>query len=133
MKTQKSNDTESVSHAVLNQAMLDAYAKRKTGLLERLVSAYLDEAPRFHQLIRQGIEKDDFELVKLNAHALKSSSHNLGALRLSKLCQEMESAAAHKEDSVMAELLHQLGPQCFEVEEGLKTIILREKGKSVTA
>jgi HPt (histidine-containing phosphotransfer) domain-containing protein len=133
MKMQKANDTATVAHPVLNLAMLDAYARRKTGLLERLIAAYLDEAPRFHQLIRQGIEKEDFELVKLNAHALKSSSCNLGAVRLSKLCQEMESAATRKEGSVMAELLPELGPQCFEVEEGLKTIMLREKAKAVPA
>lgn len=131
MKTQKANDADHGAQPALNHAMLDAYAKRRTGLLERLINAYLDEAPRFHQLIRQGMDNDDLSLVKLNAHALKSSSHNLGATRLSKLCQEIELAADQNQSSPIGELVERLGPECFEVEEGLKTVLLQEKAKAV--
>ena len=54
----KTNVTETNGpEPALNEALLQQYAKRKTGLLERLVRAYLDEAPQFHQNIREGGSK----------------------------------------------------------------------------
>ena len=133
MKTTKSPDAGKASEPVLNQAMLDVYAKRKTGLLERLVAAYLGEAPTFHQNIRQGTASQAFDLVKLNAHALKSSSYNLGAIRLSKICQDMEAAAEQKDMASILTMVSQLGPECFEVEEALKTAVFRMRSDAAPA
>lgn len=108
----------------IKQELLAQYRQRKPGLLERLIEAYLDEAPRFFKNVRQAAQGPQFAELKLNAHALKSCSYNLGAVRLSKICQGLENAAvAQKADEIPA-LLEQIGPEFFEVEEALKTEIL---------
>lgn len=112
---------------VLNQDLLAQYRNRKSGLLERLIEAYLEEAPRFFQNIRQATEKSEFPDLKLNAHALKSCSYNLGAVRLSKICQGLETAAEGKSLVDVEPLLARIGPEFFEVEEALKTEILAIK------
>ncbi len=66
----------------LNQDLLAQYKQRRSGLFERLINAYLEEAPQFLKKIRDGAESNAFPDIKLNAHALKSCSYNLGAVRL---------------------------------------------------
>jgi HPt (histidine-containing phosphotransfer) domain-containing protein len=116
---------------VLNENLLAQYRTRKTGLLERLIAAYLDEAPRFFQAIRQGDESNNFDAVKLNAHALKSCSYNLGATRLSKVCQALENAANSKDaDGIKSQML-KLGPECFEAEQALRAELFKLKGQKL--
>lgn len=124
-------DMTNTAEPVLNPAVLQQYAQRKTGLLERLVTAYLEEAPVYHQNIRAGGVARDFDLVKINAHSLKSSSANLGAVRLSKLCQDLESSASAKAADDVTDLLEQLGPECFEAEEALKSAVFTMTGKTL--
>ncbi len=124
-------DMKNSTDPVLNPAVLQQYAQRKTGLLERLVTAYLEEAPAYHQNMRAGGVARDFDLVKINAHSLKSSSANLGAVRLSKLCQDLESSASAKSADDIIGLLEQLGPECFEAEEALKSAVFTMTGKTL--
>ena len=124
-------DMKNATDPVLNPAVLQQYAQRKTGLLERLVTAYLEEAPVYHQNMRAGGASRDFDLVKINAHSLKSSSANLGAVRLSKLCQELESSASAKSVVDVIGLMEQLGPECFEAEEALKSAVFTMTGKTL--
>ena len=116
---------------VLNENLLGQYRTRKTGLLERLIAAYLDEAPRFFQAIRQGDEAGNFDAIKLNAHALKSCSYNLGASRLSKICQAIENSAHGKEGEEIKFLLQKLGPECFEAEQALRAELFKLKGSNI--
>lgn len=114
---------------VLNTATLDQYAKRKMSLLERLAMAYLEEAPLFHTRIRDGMAAKDLDAVKLNSHALKSCSHNLGAIRLAKLAQEIETAAGNSDSLRLEILMEKLGPNCFEAEEALRGAMFKYTGK----
>lgn len=129
MKPANPVDAAKSAEPVLNMGVLAQYAQRRPGLLERLVGAYLEEAPTFHHEIKKGAESGDYDLVKLNAHALKSSSINLGAARLSKLCQILETAAANKNNVDMGIFINQLSPECFEVEEALKSAIFNLTGR----
>ncbi|HCN68276.1 MAG TPA: hybrid sensor histidine kinase/response regulator, partial [Candidatus Accumulibacter sp.] len=57
-------------------------------LVQKVVAAYLGDAPaRLAQLQAAG----DAEALRRTAHALKSSSANVGAEQLSALCREIES------------------------------------------
>jgi HPt (histidine-containing phosphotransfer) domain-containing protein len=113
--------------SVLNKALLDQYKARKSNLLERLINAYLEEAPKFFQNIRSSAEASDFDGVRMNAHALKSCSYNLGAVRLSKVCQEMESAALEKDAALVQASVARIGPECFEAEQALRTELFQIK------
>lgn len=106
--------------AVLDEALISKYQNLKKGLLSRLISVYLEEAPNYFSRIRVGVETDNFDEVYAGCHALKSCSGNLGAARLSVLCQELENAARDKDSGKVDQLFTELGPSAFEAEEALK-------------
>ena len=60
-------------------------------LVQKVIGAYLaDTPPRVAQL-RAAVDAGDADTVRRAAHALKSSSANVGAEQLSALCREIES------------------------------------------
>ncbi len=117
---------------VLNPATIEQYVKRRTSLLERLAVAYFEEAPLFHSRMRSAKQQGDLEALRLNAHALKACSHNLGAQRLGTLCQSIESAAVGGDHKQLETLFADLGPYCFDVEQELREAVLRHTGKSIS-
>jgi len=68
----------------------------KPNLLEKIVRFYLGDAPRLMKLMSDAVSGQDFDALQSSAHALKSSSANLGALALAQLCKEMEEEARGK-------------------------------------
>ncbi len=107
--------------SVLNNALLDQYRARKSNLLSRLITAYLQEAPNFIQNIRKAEVSMNFDELRANSHALKSCSYNLGAMRLSKACQELEGAAGARDTALVQAVLARFGPECFEAEQALRS------------
>lgn len=59
-------------------------------LLERVIRTYLRESLRLLQDLRAAWEQGDGHRMKRTAHSFKSSSANVGAMRLSSLCREIE-------------------------------------------
>ncbi|MCA1248375.1 response regulator [Massilia sp. MS-15] len=59
-------------------------------LVQKVVQAYLAEAPRQLAALRQALGGPDAALLRRLAHSLKSASANVGALRLAALCREFE-------------------------------------------
>lgn len=55
-----------------------------------LISTYLTDAKFRLQLIQNGINSQDYEVVRLAAHSLKGASANLGAIILAQLCEKLE-------------------------------------------
>ena len=62
----------------------------KPDLLEKVIGQYFEDAALQVELMRNGYSAGDTAAVKSASHRLKSSSANLGALRLAELCQELE-------------------------------------------
>jgi HPt (histidine-containing phosphotransfer) domain-containing protein len=104
---------------VLKMELLDQFRGRKNNLLERLINAFLQEAPGFFQNIRKAGETGNLSDLRLNAHALKSCSYNLGAVRLSKICQDLETAAVEQNAGNLKSAMQQIGPEWFEAEQAL--------------
>ncbi len=59
-------------------------------LVERVVLAYLESAATQIAKLQSAVHSSDAEGVRKSAHALKSSSANVGALNLAELCKQME-------------------------------------------
>ncbi len=59
-------------------------------IITELGRMFLDAAPLQIQVIRKAAESGDLRQVRSEAHSLKSSAGNLGALRLSAVCQSLE-------------------------------------------
>lgn len=79
--------------ADLDAAQLDNLRRASPGLLQRAANAFVDSAPELLQAVRAKLEAGDRAGLRHAAHALKSSSANLGATRLSALSRTLESAA----------------------------------------
>ena len=86
-----------IEWSVLNELL----AFRKPGGPDprrRIITIYLDSAPMLMEAIKTAISAADGTLVSKSAHALKSSSMNVGALGLGSLCAELERSG--KADSI---------------------------------
>ena len=90
---------ESVSSAPETEFLIDSQALENIrsletpdnpGILEKVVSFYLQESPEIIQILRQAISEKDAKTVQQKAHYFKSGSANLGAARLAELCRELE-------------------------------------------
>jgi len=69
--------------------MIDPQGKKR--LLHTVVTKYLEEAPRLLADIQNAASVSDMEGVYKKAHYLKSSSANLGAVKLAAQCETLES------------------------------------------
>jgi HPt (histidine-containing phosphotransfer) domain-containing protein len=75
------------------------------GLLSRLIGIYENNSAELLQSIQASFEAGDAIALSKAAHALKSSSGNVGAERLAKLCKGIELAARNGDlVSVAAEI-----------------------------
>ncbi len=62
-------------------------------LLNRLIEIFLKQTPEKLANMRAASAADDLEGLALNAHPLKSNAALVGAMKLSELCQELETQA----------------------------------------
>lgn len=58
-----------------------------------MVQAYLEEVDEKMNLLRKSVEEEDFDTYRINAHSLKSTSLQVGAVRLSEFAKKLELAA----------------------------------------
>jgi HPt (histidine-containing phosphotransfer) domain-containing protein len=65
-------------------------------LITELIGIFLSDAPLRLQEISRGLSRGDLAIVERAAHTLKSSSANIGAIGLSRLCREMEELARER-------------------------------------
>ena len=72
-------------------ARLERFGGRK--LLHEMIALFLRSAPSRLSAVEAGIAAGDAVAAENALHSLKSSSAQLGALRLSRLCAEGESIA----------------------------------------
>jgi len=82
---------------MLDQTALDNIrALQRPGqpdLLTRIIDTYSRNAEALVNGLYRALEDGDIELVRRNAHTLKSAAANLGATALSELCRQMEERA----------------------------------------
>lgn len=64
-------------------------------LVGELIALFLTDAPLRVLSMEQALGSRDCEQMERQAHTLKSSSANLGAEELSRLCARLELAARH--------------------------------------
>ncbi len=62
-------------------------------LLGEMITLYLEAAPERLRAARTGLETSDIKATEMALHALKSSSAQLGAMRMQRLCERGEALA----------------------------------------
>src|SRR5215207_2539067 len=82
--------------AILQRETLDAIrelAGDTPDLLEQIVQLYVQSAPALIAQMHAGFAACDMSAIRIAAHSLKSSSANVGAVDLAKMCGKLEAAA----------------------------------------
>jgi PAS domain S-box-containing protein len=111
---------------VLDPAALDAIraleSEKVPNLLPQVVNIYLKEAPELVNGIIKSFETGDAEQACRSAHTLKSSSANLGAVSLAKLCQQIEAGARAGKLGELSLAVKQLEEQIATVFDALEQV-----------
>jgi HPt (histidine-containing phosphotransfer) domain-containing protein len=110
-------------NAPIDHAVIALFRRRRPGFLERIVTAYLEEAPKYLQNMKTASLAEDYQSMKMAAHTLKSSSANVGAGRLSEFCQQIENTISRQDAETLTDLLSSVGGEYFAVEEALKQVL----------
>ena len=78
----------------IDESSLDSIRNLKgvggDGMVKRVVDLYLSNSLSLVENLRTALSDADAETLRQSAHALKSSSQNVGALGLATLCQQLE-------------------------------------------
>jgi two-component system sensor histidine kinase/response regulator len=114
--------------ALLDTAVLDELREVGEGLLEEIVTAYLDQTPKDLQALEEAAAATDPETVRRIAHQMKAGSASLGALSLSAIFRELEQAGGAGD-------LDAIGARMAEVQGLLPQVIqaLTELSESVNS
>jgi HPt (histidine-containing phosphotransfer) domain-containing protein len=91
-------------------------------LIDRVIGAYLDHSPSLLRSLRAALDQGIAEDLGRTAHALKSSSVNVGAHRLSGLARELEGQARDGTTSGAPALVAAIGAEHARVCEALATL-----------
>ena len=116
-----------VSRSAVDLAVLASYEKiqldGEPDLIVELIDLYLEDAPRRVAVMQESLAKRDWLSVKREAHSLRGSSGNLGALRVARICDEIEGIESGNLFASIAALLN-----CLELElERVLHIFLAER------
>jgi CheY-like chemotaxis protein len=77
--------------ATLDTAVLERLRDAMdAGFVAELIGDFIGHAPDLLASMRQAVERDKPDELRLAAHTLKSNSASLGALRLAELCRRLE-------------------------------------------
>ena len=79
-----------------------------TGILDRVLHCYLEDSSRLLSRVQEASQSGDVRTLREVAHTLKSSSAQVGALRLSDLCRQLEAAGSSAEGSAAETLVHEI-------------------------
>ncbi|HWK84296.1 MAG TPA: Hpt domain-containing protein [Caldimonas sp.] len=87
------------------QRLRDLDPSGQNHLLERVLRAFEGSVLRLLPQLREARRGGDMAAVRHVAHTIKSSSASIGALRLSRLCAEIEAAVRQEAFAGLPELL----------------------------
>jgi len=103
--TIEAEDESSASNAASNdairqnalEAIVELDPEDGKELASRVINVYRENSAELIDVIAEALSQGDVEKIHSTAHALKSSSGNVGADRLVEMCRSMETAARKNE------------------------------------
>jgi CheY-like chemotaxis protein len=104
-----------IQRDVINRAALDKIRalsrERGDALVQKVIAAYVDDAPQQLRQLQDAIEGLDTGNVRRIAHTLKSASANVGAEALAALCKAMEhlgrADTTEGADAILTDMEHE--------------------------
>ena len=104
--------------------LLRLYLKQKksnSNLMEKVVSIYIEQSSNLLCELDKAFNTSDLESIRMMSHTLKSSSVNVGALKFSELCREIELSS--EKGIIEKSLIHQVASSYNDVERALKGVL----------
>lgn len=98
--------------------------ERGKSVLGTVVAAYLEDAPQRFQALQAAVAAGDAEALRVAAHGWRSSSANLGVVRLAALCKCLEARARASDLADSQALLAAIAAAWQEAERVLQTLPL---------
>ncbi|MCK5648367.1 MAG: response regulator [Gammaproteobacteria bacterium] len=89
-------------------------------ILHKLITIYLENTPVLIELLTQSASDMDAASFSETAHTIKSSSKNLGAIKLARLCEQAECNSKEKNQTRAFELINKIKQEYQLVEAELK-------------
>lgn len=103
---QQSSDLDLLDQNVLHR-LHNKKKKNGSSLAEKVINIYLEQSPRLLAKLITATQKEDVDAIKGISHTLKSSSINVGAIRLSDLCEKLEHSCGQGHiETVVVENVH---------------------------
>ncbi|MBX3623086.1 MAG: Hpt domain-containing protein, partial [Rhizobacter sp.] len=92
-------------------------------LMERVVSAFESSVGRLMPQLEDALNGNELGGIRHVAHTLKSSSASIGAMKLSRMCSDLETRARNEQSDGMAERIAQLQAEVEIVRVALKSVL----------
>jgi CheY-like chemotaxis protein/HPt (histidine-containing phosphotransfer) domain-containing protein len=105
---------------VLDLSYLRGIVGEDTHVLDELIDAFLCNTPGRLVELRQALLNEDAYMFEHLAHTIKGSSANMGALRMSALCRQLEQVGRSGQLDGVAEQLVQLETEYEQVKTALE-------------
>lgn len=105
---------------------IDALQRLQFVMRERfptIINMYLIEADKLLEAIAEGLNTNDIAKSGLAAHSLKTSSGQVGAMRMQSIMQAIESQAATEKSDEIKKLLTDAQHQFEKVKHALSGIV----------
>lgn len=121
---EKKEILESSPSTVLDRKIIDEIraidSKKGTGLLARTFRIYLKRLPKQMESLRRAIDASDNKTINAVAHGMKSSSAQVGAVRLASFFEEMEMMGRRENTANVGKVLEAAEKECEMVETALR-------------
>lgn len=112
-----------LDHSVIDQKVLDGLRdlqiEGQPDILTKVISAYLDSTDSIFNDLKEAVAGNNLEKLYMASHGFKSSSANVGALKLSEMCKELEMTCKRKTLTNGAEMLSKITSEFVQVKEAL--------------
>ena len=86
-------EVEEVEKPLIDKEVASQYSAASQGMYTVMVGAYLEEVDEKMRLLRQALGDEDLDTYRIHVHSLKSTSLQVGAVKLSEFARELEMAA----------------------------------------
>jgi two-component system, sensor histidine kinase and response regulator len=98
---------DSIDRSVL-ESLRELQEEGEPDIISELVQLFVEDTPPQLAALREAVEASDAQSVERIAHTLKGSCGNMGAVRMAKLCEELQGVGASRNLARVPELPDQL-------------------------
>ncbi len=118
----KHNGDDSTTSPVDHKALLaleQLQIKGEPSIVKKVVTSYLNDAEDLIEQLRDGFSDKDHEVLHRSAHTLKTSSANVGALKLSGISMEIEKNCRDISSTETDSLIRNIESEFIQVKKAL--------------